>query len=125
MKTKITFLTTVLLLSLVVKAQSVITVDNSVGANAQYSNLQSAISAANAGDIIYVHPSEINYGTNITIDKEISLYGFGHSDPDKETMVSDFILANNASNVIISGFHITDDIYTNNTTGLTNLVIGK
>lgn len=122
MKTKLTFLVTALLLTCLVKAQNVIIVDNSVGANAQYSDLQSAISAASNGDIIQVHPSEINYG-NITIDKELTLIGFGHSDIDKETKVADFVLAANASNVSISGFHITDDVYTNSSTTISNLTI--
>ncbi|MEP1487858.1 MAG: hypothetical protein ABJK28_05485 [Algibacter sp.] len=122
MKTKLTFLVTALLLTYVVKAQTVITVDNSVGANAQYSDLQSAISAASNGDIIYVHPSEINYG-NITIDKQLTLIGFGHSDIDKQTIITDFVLGANASNTSISGFHVTDDVYTNSTTTISNLTI--
>lgn len=122
MKTKIIFFTTALILSYLVEAQNVITVDNSVGSNAQYSDLQSAISASSNGDTIYVHPSEINYG-NITIDKELTLIGFGHSDPDKETMVTDFVLSANASNTTISGFHVTDDVYTNGTTQISNIII--
>lgn len=122
MKTKFTFLATALLLTCLVRAQNTITVDNSIGANAQYSDLQSAISASSNGDIIQVHPSEINYG-NITIDKELTLIGFGHSDINKETKVSDFVLTANASNVSISGFHVTDDIYTNSTTTISNLTI--
>ncbi|MDD7887123.1 hypothetical protein [Flavivirga sp. 57AJ16] len=123
MKTKqLLLLSTTMLFAFICHAQTTITVDNSIGSHAQYSDLQSAISAASNGDIIQVHPSEINYG-NITIDKELTLIGFGHSDPDKETKVTDFVLTANASNVSISGFHVTDDIYTNSTTTISNLKI--
>ena len=122
MKTKLSFLVTALLFAYQVKAQNTITVDNSVGANAQYSDLQSAISAASNGDIIYVHPSEINYGI-ITIDKSLTLVGFGHSDPDSKTFVNDIILAENSSNTKISGFYVTDDIYINSSNMLSNIII--
>ncbi|MDO5979244.1 hypothetical protein [Flavivirga spongiicola] len=122
MKTKQLLLSVGILFSFLCHAQTTITVDNSVGSNAQYSDLQSAISAASNGDIIYVHASEINYG-NITIDKEIKLIGFGHSNVNKQTMVTDLILNANSSNTVISGFHVTDDIYTNSNSLISNLTI--
>lgn len=122
MKTKITFLTTALLLTLLVNAQSVITVDNSVGANAQYSDLQSAISAASAGDTIYVHPSATNYGI-INIDKELTVIGYGHLNSDKQTLLNDIVLLNGSSGSSFSGLYITDDLYANNTSILTDINI--
>lgn len=123
MKTKITLLTTALLFTYQIKAQNVITVDNSVGANAQYSDLQSAISAASSGDVIQVHASEINYG-DISIDKPLKLIGFSHGATDKKTSVDEIDLLDNASNVTISGFNITNDINAiNDTVEITNLVI--
>ena len=123
MKTKLSFLVTALLFAYQVNAQSTITVDNSVGANAQYSDLQSAISAASNGDIIYVHPSETNYG-DINIDKPLTLIGFGHSDPNKKTQVDEITLLDNASNTSISGFYITNDLNASNSTvELTNIVV--
>ncbi|TYA74425.1 right-handed parallel beta-helix repeat-containing protein [Seonamhaeicola marinus] len=122
MKTKLLFLTA-LLFACIVTAQSTITVDNSVGANAQYNDLQSAISAASNGDIIYVHASEINYG-DIDITKPITLIGFSHGDTDKKTMIDEIDLLDNASNVTISGFNITDDINAlNPSTEINNLII--
>lgn len=110
-------------LSQIVNAQNVITVDNSTGANAQFSDLQSAISAAITGDIIYVQPSEINYG-DISIDKSLSLIGFSHNDPDKKTLIDEIDFLDNASNTSISGFHITNDINALNTNvELTNIII--
>lgn len=104
-------------------AQTVITVDNSPGANAQFSDLQSAISQAQNGDIIYIHPSEINYGI-ADVNKELTLQGFSHSSSQKETLIEDILLRNNASNSTISGIHITDRISTDdNTTVITNIRI--
>lgn len=122
MKTKL-FLSIALMLAFICNSQSVITVDNSVGSNAQYSDLNTAIAIASAGDIIYIHPSEINYG-NITVTKTLHLIGFGHSDPDKATYITDLILGGNASNSSFSGLYITDDFFaSNSSTTLTGLVI--
>ncbi len=112
MKTKL-FLSIALMLAFICNSQTVITVDNSVGSNAQFSDLQSAISSASNNDIIYVHASEINYG-NITVDKPLTLIGFSHTDADKESMVTDLIFGANASNCRITGLHITDDVFLSN-----------
>lgn len=104
-------------------AQNIITVDNSPGSAAQFNDLQSAISQAQDGDIIYVHPSEVNYGV-IDVNKPLTLIGFSHSSPEKETMIDDIFLRNNASNTTIQGIHITDFITTDdNTTTIENIVI--
>ncbi|KJD36467.1 hypothetical protein PW52_04750 [Tamlana sedimentorum] len=123
MKTKFTFLVTALFAIIIVNAQNVLTVDNSVGANAQYSDIASALSSATAGDTIYVHPSITSYGT-VSINKKITLVGFGHLHPEKKTQVEDIILADGASNSKITGFYVYDDIYTaNNSETLTNITI--
>ncbi|GAA4233314.1 hypothetical protein GCM10022291_10000 [Postechiella marina] len=122
MKTKFTILITALLLVCQVNAQNTLTVDNSAGANAQYNNLQTAISVATAGDIIYVHPSETSYG-NISINKSITIIGFGHLNPEKRTEVEDIILGDGASNTKISGFYINDDLIASNSALISNLVI--
>lgn len=104
-------------------AQNIITVDNSPGSAAQFSDLQSAISQAQNGDIIYVHPSETNYG-NINIDKPLTLIGFSHSSPDKETLITDLVFGPLASNVTIRGIHLTDDLIISNTgVTLENIVL--
>ncbi|WP_350284820.1 hypothetical protein [uncultured Croceitalea sp.] len=103
-------------------AQNVITVDNSIGSNANESDLQTAISNANPGDILYVHPSETNYG-NIEIDKPITMIGFSHSSADKQTLITDLTLTSNASNVSVSGFRITDDLFITDGTPISNLIL--
>ncbi|BFP40263.1 hypothetical protein FGF1_11080 [Flavobacteriaceae bacterium GF1] len=104
-------------------AQNIITVDNSPGSAAQFNDLQSAISQAQDGDIIYVHPSEVNYGV-IDVNKPLTLIGFSHSSSDKETAIDDIFLRNNASNTTIQGIHVTDVISTDgNSTTIENIVI--
>lgn len=111
-----------LLTSLFINAQTTITVDNSTGADADYDVLQDALDAATSGDIIYVHASETSYD-DITIEKPITLIGFSHSSDDKESMIDAITLNSNASNVKISGFHITNDVNMSNSgTTLTNLI---
>ena len=124
---KITLLFMMLLAtSIITNAQ--ITVDNSPGVTANppflYTDLTSAISAASNDAVIYVQPSEISYGI-ITVGKPLTLIGFGHSDPDKKTLLEDLILTTGASNTTVSGFHIDDDFYLTNPLGtpLSNLVI--
>ncbi len=123
MKKKLLFLTSLLIGMALANAQNVITVDNSPGSAAQFSDLQSAISQAQDGDIIYIHPSEVNYGA-IDVNKPLSLIGFAHSSAEKETMIDDIFLRNNASNTTIRGIHVTDLISTDgNTTTLQNIVV--
>lgn len=104
-------------------AQNTITVDNSLGANADYSDLQPAINFANPNDIIYVHASETSYG-QITIGKPLTIIGFGHSNPDKNTFLDDIILNDGSDGLYLSGLYIDGDIEINsdNFTTLNNLV---
>src|SRR5690606_13498335 len=104
-------------------AQNTITVDNSPGANADYADLQPAINFANPNDIIYVHASETSYG-QVTITKPLSIIGFGHSNPDKNTYLDGIILNDGSDGSYISGLYIDGDIdtNTNNTTILNDLV---
>lgn len=58
-------------------AQTTWTVDNRPGTTAQFSSVQAAHDAAQAGDFIYIHPSPNTYG-GLSIKKEIHLRGIGH-----------------------------------------------
>ncbi|WP_210487146.1 hypothetical protein [Rufibacter aurantiacus] len=60
----------------------VLTVSNRAGNSAQYKTVPAAITAAAAGDTIYIHGSETSYG-DVTIDKKLTLMGTGHN-PKKE-----------------------------------------
>jgi len=98
------------LLSNVTHAQTILIANNNPGAPSGtagnpnvYTSLTAAISAANAGDIIYVVPSSINYG-DITVNKALTLFGAGLI-PDKDLGIktSVGVLNITASDVRISG----------------------
>ena len=85
-----------------VHGQNTITVDNSEGSSAQFSDLQSAIFSAEAGDTLYIHASETDYG-NVTMNKALTLIGFAHSDVDKRSAVSGIALDQNTSGSTFNG----------------------
>ena len=53
-------------------------VNNNVGVNADFSDLQAAIDSASAGDIIYIENSGIPYNGNTQIDKQLTILGPGY-----------------------------------------------
>lgn len=122
--TKITsFLMVLLMVPTAIFSQSVITVDNSQGSSAQYSDLQTAINSASSGDIIYVHASENSYG-DIIIDKSITLIGYSHSDVQKQSILDKCTLNDNSSNTKITGFRFTDAFLVVNPTNIvSNLIV--
>lgn len=121
---KTTTLTLLFFVTIVsIHAQNVITVDNTTGSNAQYDNLQSAISAATAGDIIHVMPSETSYG-NVTIEKTLTLIGFAHSDPDKRSILGSVQLTTGADNTRLTSLELRDTYSVRyNTVPLTGLIV--
>lgn len=52
-------------------------VNNTTGVNANYTTVSAAITAATAGDTIYIEPSATNYGS-ITLDKKLTIIGNGY-----------------------------------------------
>ena len=115
MKTlKITF--SLLLFTFFNYAQTVHTVDNRSQSGAQFTTLQTAITAAVAGDIIHVHPSPTGYG-NVTVNKQLKIIGLGH-DPITHTQglvakVNLISFLPNSANSIVTGL----DVGTIRTTG--------
>lgn len=80
---KIYLLSTVLAIIFATNLNATIwTVSNLPDSPGQYTSLQTAIDAAANGDTIYVSGSPITYG-DITINKEIHLFGAGYN-PDKQ-----------------------------------------
>jgi hypothetical protein len=60
----------------------VLTVSNRAGTTAQYATIAAAMTAAAAGDTIYIHGSETAYG-NFDLDKKLVFIGPGHN-PQKQ-----------------------------------------
>ena len=82
----------------------------------QYTNLQTAVNEASAGDILYVYPSEYSYG-NITVTKSLRIESMGYqfnvmSQPSLEIQTMNYysIIAslsiNTTSEVIIKGLYL-------------------
>ena len=101
-------LVTILLLVLVfsVSGQTIYTVNNNPGAILGvnvFDNWTDAQTAATDGDIIYIVPSPISYGT-LSISKELTIYGIGLY-PETQTNIRSMVdnVGINASNVRISG----------------------
>jgi hypothetical protein len=99
---------------------AIITVSNDVDSPGQYTNLQTAINAANVGDTILVSGSPTNYGS-VTINKKLTVFGSGY-DPNNTfakvayltnvTLVR-FDAVQSASGTKISGFNL-DRVNINN-----------
>lgn len=129
MKT-ITMFIGLILISITNFAQNVHTVDNRPGTTAQFTSVQAAHDAAQAGDFIYVHPSPNSYGT-LTIRKEIHLRGIGHN-PElangEHAILSTITISRNvtegtfASGSSISGLEI-NTINDGNEAAFTNILI--
>ncbi len=88
----------------ITNAQAILTVDNSPGSVAAYSNLQTAHDAATAGDIIYVQPSGTSYG-DLTISKAITIVGASHSEPTNISLLGGISIT--ASDIILKGLSIS------------------
>jgi len=96
----------IIILFLNTRANAQIIVDNNVGVNAQYSDLQLAIDEASNGDVIYVHPSNTNYGS-ITINKSLTLIGKSHSETGVEiSRVNDITIVPSGSGTTLKGLRV-------------------
>lgn len=84
-----------------------IIVDNSIGSNAQYDNLQTAINEAPNNSTIYVHASAIRYG-DITIEKPITLVGRSHSEPSFKSTINNITITHNGSGTDLRGLDMNN-----------------
>lgn len=108
-------------------AQSaVLTVSNVPNSIAQYTTIAAAITAASAGDTIYVNPSNVGYGS-VTVNKSLVLIGAGAWSEGQfglRSTVSSFSLSNVAANgTVIKGFDITTPNCISTTVAIQNITI--
>jgi len=114
------------LFSIGIQAQTTWTVDNNPANGANFTNAQTAMSAASEGDTLYIHPSAISYGL-LNIDKTIHLRGLGHHPSVSNQQGAVFTNINlnaafGATNVSIAGI-VFQDLQVLNTQNYSNLVI--
>lgn len=94
-------------------AQTIITVNNNPGANADYANLQHAIDSAAPGDVLHVYGSGTSYG-DITIDTPLTLIGPGYflgQNPQTQVNMSSATVGAvtfnaNSDNSLFTGFYV-------------------
>jgi hypothetical protein len=82
-------------------------VNNTVGQDADFNSLSAAITAATAGDSIYVQPSATTYG-DIVINKQLFILGAGHN-PEFSNYASTLgvvTFQSGSSGTILKGFAI-------------------
>ena len=110
-----------------VKSQ-IITVDNKPLSAANYSDLQTAIDAANPGDTLFVSGSDISYG-NINIQKRLILIGPGFSPANQFQETAsigridlDITGTTDPSGTVLSGFELSS-VYVN--WGINELIITR
>lgn len=93
----------------VYKVNAQIYVDNNTGANAAFSDLQTAIHAASPNDVIYVQPSPNIYGSaTININKPLTIVGRSHSLENFVTTTQSFIINEQGSGTTLKGLFIPD-----------------
>ncbi len=109
MKNLLTLLS-LIMCTVIIQAQTVITVDNTTGSGADYTSLQAALLDANSGDTLQVHSSPTAYGA-ITIDKTVYIIGTGHNpaaNSDVEVAnIAHITLKSNCANTTINGLQLT------------------
>ncbi len=109
---KFTFLLITLILFSFANA-AIITVDNRTPSIGDYTDLNAAVNAASAGDIIYVFPSPVSYSLS-SITKQVHIIGTGFSQPE-ETVKQTFLNGNvtitsEASGTVLEGFQFSSNL---------------
>lgn len=113
MKKAIFPLLALFLIVTVINAQPLISVENS-GNSSFYTDLGSAVFNAQSGDTIYIPGGSFNIG-NLTIDKEISIFGVGHY-PDSTiatfytNLIGNIFLVTGADSTFLTGFYLSGNI---------------
>jgi len=123
MKKYIAFLIILILaFSLQTMAQTRIRVNNTPGVDADFSDLQEALTSAGEGDIIYIESSGIPYSGSYHLDEpHITLIGPGYflslndsTQADKNpAMIQNLYLNGTATGAIITGLQITGTLFVN------------
>jgi hypothetical protein len=88
------------------------TVSNSPSQPAQYTDLQTAINAANTGDTLYVAGTGTAYPT-VSIDKQLTVIGAGYNPPAPAlpTTISNVYLYSNSAGSRLIGVSVTSYLY--------------
>ena len=133
MKNKFFLFVLFLLATQLLVGQNIITVDNSPGSIANYTDLQDAIDDAGPDELIYVAGTGIDYG-GIIINKKVNIIGPGYFLAANQggivnptpAIVSDIRITAGANNCYISGLYTdpNNPVYDNvSITGAANIIL--
>ncbi|MCG3164959.1 MAG: hypothetical protein POELPBGB_00719 [Bacteroidia bacterium] len=128
MKTKL-LLSGLAILIITITNASVLTVSNAVTSPGQYTTIAAAMTAANNNDTIYIHGTNINYGS-FTVTKSLTFIGPGHNPQNQglnNAIINDISLSSGSSNTRIIGLRINNITTAANTSGITiarNMILG-
>ena len=126
MKTKMKILLIAMTVGIGAKA-AVLTVNNAPAGGAQYAQINAAITAANAGDTIYVSGSPNSYA-DATITKSITLIGpgaYNQTAMQLRASISNINLSSNISNVTVSGMWILFNLSISSFTNIHNFLLSN
>ncbi|MFK7953340.1 MAG: hypothetical protein AB8B73_10885 [Ekhidna sp.] len=121
MKNLFTFSFFLLFSAIIPVSATTFTVDNNAGSTAQYTNLQTAIDAAQPGDTLLVAGSATSYG-NVTVRKKLILIGAGYAGLQSSISNLTFLnltAASGSSDSFVSGFSINGIRFGTSYTGQT------
>ena len=112
--------TVAFLTALFINAQAILIVDNNSNIDTSpahvFNTFSLAVAAAANGDIIYVQPSETAYG-NVSINKELTVYGMGHTPEMNAGRNATFgSITISSSNVKLAGVESTTNLSITGTT---------
>lgn len=79
-------------------------VNNRSGINANYTSLSAAITAASAGDTIYVEPSSFSYGS-VNLSKKLTIIGNGYFQTPTTPLVGNTTLQADTNESVLGNFY--------------------
>ena len=126
MKTKIKILLIAATFSVGAKA-AVLTVNNAPSGGAQFAQINAAITAANAGDTIYVSGSPNSYA-DVTITKSIAIIGpgtYNQTAMQLPAKIASITFSSNLTQVSVIGLWISNTIYFGSFTNIHSVLIGN
>lgn len=121
MKTKIYSTIISALFASAISNAAVLTVSNAVISPGQYTTIAAAMTAASNNDTIYVHGTNINYGS-FTVTKALTFIGPGHNPQNQglnQANINDITLSTGSSNSRIIGLRINNITTNANASGIT------
>lgn len=103
---------------------TILTVSNNGGVPAQYTNAQTAINNAIAGDTLFVHASGLDYG-DVTINKQLTIIGEGYLGISRTTFGRIDFTATAAAGSSLVSLYITGYIAETSGVRVNNITIEK